>query len=520
MDSFFSNKKIVLGTSIAPTHIENQVLAVKSWVKSGFKVISCNVREEIEIIEPYFAEIDIEFVEVKCDIDSIRDKPLPYIYDIMMAIYHRTKDIGGYINSDIYLETLSEELYKFLYKEAEDSLLIVKRNEVNCLTDIKNLKWKLFFSGIDMFLIDKKFIPDFFDDGFFVQSSWDIGILLKAKVCGIKIKELMNPVAFHKRHTQICKFDVIKTLVERLWEKYFDSTENAFEDAMQLFYSILFEDCKQICFLNETNLRCLFVTKEEEVKKNILGQEFTLGDITIQRDDKNKEKYDYVFYIPANTFLSPVFCKTVIFIMKKYEFSNLEVGKFFVSLINGKYQYNNLSKSIELLEYIHEQCSTNILVCAKKGKSVLKKITSPISYELLDINNKEIFKRIKLTGSYYLAPAGMRAEHWHYVNSSKLKDMHFLGFLDNYKKGENIYPMKTLEDDSQAQVIVACKFFFKEIMRQLQGIIDSDRLVNAGFACYIDQKGVIYYFDLEQYKKYLRSLDYEKEEESEKTRYS
>lgn len=511
------DQKIVMGTSIAPTNIENQVLAVRSWVKSGFRVISCNIREEIEIIKPYFAEVDIEFEEVICDIDEVRSKPLPYIYDIMMVIYYKTKKVAGYINSDIFLENISEDLYEFLYKEADDSLLIVKRNEINSLADISDLNWQL-FSGIDMFLIDKKFIPGFFNEGFFVQSNWDIGILLKAKLCGIGIKELMNPIAFHIRHTQICNFTLIRTLTERLWNKYFGLTENAFEHAMESFYNISFEDCKQVCFLEDRKLTCLFVIKTEnaEVKKSIRAQESVFIDIVMEKSNIDKERYDYVFYIPDNTILTPVFCKTVIFIMTRYRYGELEVGRFFVSRINEKYQYNNLSKSISLLEYIHEQCTEGILASAKKNNGNLKKIVMPIAYEILDIYNKKIFKELKIEGKYYIAPAGIRAEHWHYVNEAKFKKLKFLGYLDNNKKGENIYPMNILLNAPEVYVVIACNLYVREIMYQMQQLKQPDKVINAGFICYIDQEGIIYYFDLEQYKNTYRSLDYEKEEKGEK----
>ena len=179
-----------------------------------------------------------------------------------------------------------------------------------------------------------------------------------------------------------------------------------------------------------------------------------------------------------------------------------------------KYQYNSLSKSVDLLEYIHEQCTRRILITAKKNNGILKKIVSPIAYEVLDIHNEDIFKKLKLKGKYYIAPAGMRAEHWYYVNASKLNSMEFLGFLDNNKQEENIYPMNILQDDPNVYVIIACKFYFKEILHQLQQLKKEDKLINAGFVCYIDQEEVIYYFDLKQYKKLLENTGNEKGEES------
>lgn len=514
--------EIIICTSIAPKNIDNQILAVKSWLKSGFKVISCNVREEIELIKPYFSEIEIEFEEVGYNQEPIRNKSLPYIYDIMMVIYRKTKRIGGYINSDIILTNISKDLYEFIYQETKDSLLCIQRNDIGGVGDINDLNWRFHLSGIDMFLIDKELIPEFYNDGFWVQSSWDIGLLLKAQISNVKIKELMNPIAFHIKHNVIREYENVKSPIERFWNKYFDSKENAFESAMQFYYNILFENCEQICFLDNKALKLLFVidTESEREKNGIKEQDCLFADITIQKDDKGKEKYDYVFYVPTNTILTSVFCKTVIFIMTQYACSKLKVGKFFISLINGKYQYNYLNKNIDLLEYIHDQSMKDFLVTTKNSNADLKKIIYPIAYEILDINT-DIFKKLDVNGQYYIAPAGIRAEEWYFVNAPKLKNMKFLGFLDNYKTGQNIYPMDVLRNDSKTYVIIECKFVLKEILCQIQKMKSSDKVLNAGFICYIDSKGVIYYFDLEQYKKSsYKSLNYKKEEESEKTQYS
>lgn len=76
-------KQIVLVTSIAPKDIENQKSALNSWIEAGFRIVSCNIRDEIEVIEKEFPQI--EFVEMKRDGRGIIGKPCPYIYDMLQV---------------------------------------------------------------------------------------------------------------------------------------------------------------------------------------------------------------------------------------------------------------------------------------------------------------------------------------------------------------------------------------------------------------------------------------------------
>lgn len=505
-------EKIVLGTSIAPMNIEWQISCIRSWIINGFNVISCNTSEEIEILKPLCAGIKIEFEEVECSLNTVKTKALPNIHDILMHIWKKTEHIGGFINSDIYIDNMSEEMYEFIVKETMNSFLFVQRYEIDSIADIKKLNWDIHFDGIDMFLLDKKYIPTFFNDGFFVQSCWDACILLKAKMQEIQIKQLMNPIVFHKRHSQKWDFKISNILIENFWNKYFYTKERAYEKTIRNFYDILLEYCEQVCFLDSKNVKCLFVTKDETdvFKKSIKKQEFFDFDISIQNSDINKENYNYVFYVPRNVKLSSVFCKTIIFVMTICKCSKLEVGRFFVSVIDGERHYSNLNKSIELLEYINEKINSNILVNALEQNGMHGKILCPIVHEEIDINNINIISKLKIQGTYYIAPAGIRANRWYEEDGYKLCDMKLLGFLDNNKNGElefgRIFPMEIIKENQEAYVFVASKYYVKEIVEQLEKIIDINRIINVGLICYIDEKGIIYYFDINQYESTYKKL--------------
>lgn len=508
------NDRIVIGTSIAPVNIENQMSAVESWIKNGFQVVSCNTKEEIEIIKPFFEGIDVEFEEISCKIDSVRTKPLPYIQDILFVASRRTTGTVGFINSDIYLDAISSDFSDFLVKETRNSVVFVRRNEIDEMKDIKELNWTIHFDGIDMFLMDSRLVSGFYNDGFFVQSCWDYCILIKAEMMGIQIKELMNPIAFHKRHKQKWNFETSKILVERFWEKYFEREEHIFEKVLDEFYDVILT-CRQICFLKEeTCCLCIVDPDDNRIIADLRSQESDTIDVTIQYDDQNADRYPYVFYIPADTRVSPVFCKTIIYIMSAFGCSSLEAGRFYISKLNGNYHYNSLNRSIHLLKEIQEKCPTNVIVNrtddnSKKGNGYAKRILRPVIYESISIDNTNFFRRIKPKGKYYIVPAGIRAEQWYTANNYKIVTMQFAGFIDNNKKGKNsygiIYPMDRLLKDPDSYVIIASKYYVKEIMEQAMEFVDKDRLLNAGNICHISSEGDMFYFDLEQYMKTKRN---------------
>ncbi len=502
-------EKIVLGTSIAPNNIEQQLICIQSWIDHGFYVVSCNTFDEIEHLRPFCSNMEIQFKEVECDLDSLRTKKLPFIHDILVSVFENTDYIGGFCNSDIYIDHMTKELYQFIYRETLDSFVFVRRNEIGSLDDIKKLNWKIHFDGIDLFLLDKRYASDFFDDGFFVQSCWDSCVLLKARMMGIPIKELMNPIAFHKRHSQKWDAKTSRILVERFWNKHFHTKEQAFGKAMKMYYDILLHDCKQICFINEKNFKCLFVVSKGslDLKKCIEKQECSGFTIVIQETDDKKEEFDYVFYIFRDVELSPIFCKNIVFIMSCCTCSELELGEFYVVKRNEERSYGNLNRSIELLEHIQDQCRSGIFVKRLKKDGIYAKTIRPVVYKEIDIHNRAIVVKFNIHGSFYITPAGIRANQWYEENKFKLSAVKFLGFLDKNKKerGEfgDIMPIETLKKDQEAYVIVASKYYIIEIMEQIRKLTKDSRIINAGCICHIDADGTIYYFDIKRYIRYL-----------------
>lgn len=447
-------QKIVLGKSLAPFDFEKQIIAVKSWIKNRFHVVSCNTKKEIEILEKNFYNFEIEFVEIERDANDIVGKPLPYIQNILDIVSQKTEHICGYINSYIIISDMPDGMYEFLEEETADSLTFVRRNEIDCLDDIGNMKWKNHFDGIDLFFIDRKFVRDFFNDGFFVQSVWDLSILIRCELLRIKVKELMNPIAFHVRHALKWDYETSLVLFEKFYHKYFGNQDNVHRKALDLYYNIVCDKCEQICFYKSKNSKCLFAVKANEccTIESIENQDYDNIDIVSLIDQsEKKDKYDYIFYVKNGVILSKVFCRTIMNIMEQFNYKRMEIGRFFVSFIENKFIYNELCRNINFIEQINEESQ---------------------------LNRRSL---------YYLQ---------------------IMGFLDNKKEklgmeifGLSVCSVKELKKNDDAYTIIASKRCSRNAELQLLQIINEYRILNASKIIYVDNEGGMYFFNCKKNKK-------------------
>lgn len=498
---------------MAPFDIEKQICTVRSWLKSGFQIVSCNTKQEIEILKKYFSEGDVEFVEIKRDASAIINKPLPYLDDIIEEVSKRTDRICGYINADIYLDRISPELYKYITKQAEGSFLFAHRYEISDLSDIDKLKCKMHFDGIDLFFIDKCLAKEFFDNIFFVQSPWDLCVLLKCELLNIPIKELCNPIAFHLRH--IIRWDLRRfdKVIDAFWEKHFSTSECAFRKILNDYYRILLYNCQQVCYCKKQNYRCLFVADKRDINliQSIKGQQYV--EIDIQNDDSNGNSYDFVFYAEKGVIYRNIFCKAIISVMEEFGYSTLNIGRFFVSGLKDRWKFSEINRNIELLEQLNfeeelETVTRKVGSYAKTGKWLY-----PVSYERIDLTKDDVQDIIDLEGDIFIMPAGNRANEWFFLNKDRLKEINLLGYLDNDEKkigeyiwGIPVYPISQLDKERGKiiHVIVASKYYSDEIISQLSNVLDPEKILNANLMIHIEENGRIYYFNRKKYRKWMR----------------
>lgn len=186
---------ITIATSLAPgKDLHNQQMAINSWLKLGFKVISMNSSEEIAALQSYFP--DIEFVKAHRDGRDKFTKPYIYFDDCLAYFAKSESTICGIVNSDIYL--LKEEFYSFLKKEAIHSFVYGSRVDVEI---IGKLNGTLFELGFDYFFFNKQIIPHYPQSNFLIGlPMWDFWAVLIPICFRIPVKKVITPHAYHIIH--------------------------------------------------------------------------------------------------------------------------------------------------------------------------------------------------------------------------------------------------------------------------------------------------------------------------------
>lgn len=182
--------------------IQKQLKAIQTWKSIGFEVISCNVAEEIKLLQHFFQEIT--FVELARSGKEQTGKPFPYIYDILQTLKHNCHnnkgEICGIINSDIFLKHLSIEALQSYFYSTPYTVLILHRYDIENELDTEG---EYYFSGIDVFFFLNDYIDVFPDKGFMLgRPEWDHWFLGEAVKVGMKVREIKNKLAFHIKHKQ------------------------------------------------------------------------------------------------------------------------------------------------------------------------------------------------------------------------------------------------------------------------------------------------------------------------------
>lgn len=490
-------KKIVLVTSIAPKNIENQRTAMKSWIANGFKLISCNVREEIEIIKDEFP--DIEFVEVTRDARKIAGKPCPYLYDMLQILKKHAGTICGIVNSDIHLRKFSKGMYEYIKEQAMESVIFLRRQEIDKIEDADCLKSKMFFGGVDTYIFHKDIIDLIEDDGLIIgQAMWDywFPIILNAK--GVMIRELINPLTFHVTHTFQYSTDVRNDLAWDIVQKYYTNVEK--KDMIYYlndrFLEIISSLDRAICYMpDELQKKRVLVIGKNSVSKEILEDMLasqTHSEVVCMKEEEAEVKlsqYDYVITVPYILDLNRVFISAVIWLMENY---NIEAVRMFMYLRGDR---SNLLKIENTNDTILGNFNDNIepmVACKaeeyeayKNGRHVLQKCQVCICSVNVEEDYELVFMKNKLKGRVLLFPAGIRSRSWLSRYGSSLETTDIVGFVDNdvvkqdtMLDGLKVYSPEVLKDvDFYDKVLVNTRYYTEEIYEQLSGIIPKDKII-------------------------------------------
>lgn len=506
-----TDDRIVIGTSIAPFNVELQKECISSWVRYGFKVFSFNCKSEIEFLEDKFADVDVEFIEVKRNAKEFCGKELPFIQDILNDVSALSSNICGYFNSDIYFDNITENLYKYICDEAKNALIVVHRNEINSLDDIKAMNWNINLDGIDGFFVDKKRTKNLYGDWAFVQTVWDTFLLIMCKNKGIPVKTLLNPIAFHKRHKVRWDYERTQKTYNAVISDYYDGNQNGRRDIFYDKYNYLYEYSKNIVYCEYVDYKSLFVVDvlDEEQVTSINSQKLENYKIVTNKDE-NIQEYDFVFKIKKGIVLDPVFCRFAFYLFETYAVKDIKIGCFFISEVERRMIFNQLNKNITQLTDINRQCNLFSCAISNKVKSPNSKtVLYPICYEEIDIFNQSIVDRVKILGPTYIMPAGYRSGEWYAVHRCNLGEMNIVGCLDNDQSkvgklllDKEIYDAKEiLEKNEKYNLILCTKYYQEEIREQLTSnqfasLVDADRVL------WVDETGELYVLNFENYKAY------------------
>lgn len=186
---------ITVATSIAPKHIEKQIIAVDSWLILGLQVISVNHPTEIIELSPLFP--NVLFIPAAKVATRLTGKPLVFLDDLLSALHASGAGICGIINSDIVLRSF-QELPAFLQNHCIGSFVYGPR------LDVENLhkpEGGLYQCGRDYFFFERSFIGQIPASDFSIGSPWwDIWLPLVAVHVGKQLIQPLDWIALHTHH--------------------------------------------------------------------------------------------------------------------------------------------------------------------------------------------------------------------------------------------------------------------------------------------------------------------------------
>jgi len=185
---------MIIITSIAPVHLNDQKKAVDSWNNLGFKVYSLNNKKEIEVLKGEYKNVN--FVETSRTMEKHFDKPVVQISAMLDFAKTLDHEYFLFVNSDIEL-TDDYNIFEGVKKEMQSKVIIANRQDYG---NDKN-KHAIYHAGIDMFFIHKKFL-NIYPQSMYAcgQCFWDYWIPFTAMKSGIDIALLQNVVGFHHKH--------------------------------------------------------------------------------------------------------------------------------------------------------------------------------------------------------------------------------------------------------------------------------------------------------------------------------
>lgn len=187
--------EITIATSIIPRNFELQRIAIDSWLRLGFKVISLNSADEAKAVTHQFPDIPIKIVDRSAEVET--GKPYIYFDDVCAALFTEKSEVCGIINSDVLLRA-DYGFAEFVVGTVGNGLLFGSRLDVDSFEGTDGEK---FIYGFDFFFFNREVLTLFPETNFCLGVPWwDYWAPLVPMLKGIPCKELISPIAFHPKH--------------------------------------------------------------------------------------------------------------------------------------------------------------------------------------------------------------------------------------------------------------------------------------------------------------------------------
>lgn len=411
--------------------IEKQKKAMQTWENMGGRVLSCNVKEEIELLKPIFTQTD--FAELPRSGKEVTGKPFPFIYDMLQVLAANTtedNEICGIVNSDIFINNLPQEAITKYLSENENTVLILHRYDIE---DEKDNAGEYYFSGIDAFFFLSGYLSVFDDKGFMMgRPEWDHWFLGEAVKSGMKVKEIKNKIAFHIKHKQRWSASESNQMAKNKSKIATSFDEDYYYDTNEIMADL-------------TNRICLKDNILQERETAVVSEGAFYEDIdreTILTWEKQK-------YVPLQEFES--------------------MGVMYVKN-NKAYRICALHREVSITSA--GEIALGDIFANERGKGVILKY---VDFKSLDF--------AKDLGRTYIYPAGRAARLL--LDCMNAYEIPVLGMIDRDTslcgtmcQGCKIKSLEALKaTDEYDNVIIATNLYVREIYDSLKKFVDEDKLI-------------------------------------------
>lgn len=187
-------------TSINPKQdrIEDQQIAINSWINLGLNVVSFNLDKESKELIDLFPKV--EFITPKETTEKLFGKPYIKISEILD--YAENEEVYFLSNSDIIFDQNKERL-NLLIRKGKEGLVYITRFNFNQ----EKFKAKIEPFGIDTFILSGK-IRNIYpkNDLSLGQCFWDYWMPYYAIKNNIKLYHMSHMFCFHKNHMRLWNF--------------------------------------------------------------------------------------------------------------------------------------------------------------------------------------------------------------------------------------------------------------------------------------------------------------------------